>query len=222
MNLFKPVAVRGTMNDNGIGGTEEITEVDDGVIMVNTIGAEMTTAVANATVTIEEFLAIEDPDHLLELIDGKVVEMSRPKGRHGIVCAQFTWLLMSYVKASELGWVASNDTGVIIRGQRDSLRGVDVGFWSKEANPHEPVGYFETAPDLAVEILSPTDRRKDVLDKIKQYVSAGVRLVWLADPDAETVTVYRGTMNGVEHHAADHLDGGDVLPGFSRPVADFF
>lgn len=179
-------------------------------------------AVATRGVTLEEFLALEDSENLLELVNGQVVTMSRPKGRHGIVCAEFAYRLGHFVDEHRLGWVASNDTGVIIRGERDSLRGVDVGYWSLERQPHEPVDYFDTVPDLAVEVLSPADRRKDVLAKVRQYVEAGVRMVWVADPDAETVTVYRGSMTGTEHPADAILEGGDVLPGFTRRVKDFF
>jgi Uma2 family endonuclease len=178
--------------------------------------------VATHGVTLEEFLAIEDPDNLLELIDGEVVTMSRPKGRHCIICNLFGRLIGNFVDEHQLGWVASNDTGVIIRGERDSLRGVDVGYWSFERQPHEPVEYFDTVPDLAVEVLSPTDRRKDVLLKVRQYVEAGVKLVWVADPDAGTITIYRGSMTGTELPADATIDGGEVLPGFTRRVGDFF
>lgn len=178
--------------------------------------------VATPGVSLEEFLALEDPDNLLELIDGEVVAMSRPKGRHCIICNRFGRLIGNYVDEKQLGWVASNDTGVIIRGSRDSLRGVDVGYWSFERQPHEPVDYFDGVPELAVEVLSPTDRRKDVLHKVRQYVDAGVRLVWVADPETETVTVYRGSMTGIEHPADAILDGGEVLPGFALRVGDFF
>jgi Uma2 family endonuclease len=180
------------------------------------------TSIATQGVTIEEFLAIEDPEHLLELVDGEVVTMSRPKGRHCIICSRFDRLIGNFVDEHRLGWVASNDTGIIIRKERDSLRGVDVGFWSFERQPHEPVDYFDTVPDLAVEVISPSDRRKDVLYKVRQYLDAGVRLVWLADPETETITVYRGSMTGTELPADAILDGGDVPPGFSRRVGEFF
>jgi Uma2 family endonuclease len=85
-----------------------------------------------------------------------------------------------------------------------------------------PEGYFEIPPDLAVEVLSPGDRRADVRAKIREYVFYSVPMVWLVDPEARTVTVYRGSMRGTELDEADDLDGGDVLPGFSCKIADFF
>jgi Uma2 family endonuclease len=85
-----------------------------------------------------------------------------------------------------------------------------------------PEGYFEIPPDLAIEVLSPNDRRTDVRAKIKDYVFHSVPLVWLADPETKTVMVYRGSMRGTELDESDTLDGGDVLPGFSCKVADLF
>jgi Uma2 family endonuclease len=178
-------------------------------------------AVANKGVTLEEFLEMEDPDHILELVNGEVLRMTPPKSRHGLICARFARFIGNFVD-EKLGWVCGNDTGVIIPGEKDTLRGVDVGYWSREENPVEPEGYFETRPDLAVEVISPTDRRKETQFKVRQYVESGVKLVWVADPETETITVYSGSMKGVEHHVDDVLDGGMVLPGFSRPVKDFF
>ena len=71
-------------------------------------------------------------------------------------------------------------------------------------------------------MLSPDDRRAAVRDKIREYVTAGVRLVWLVDPETRTVLVYRGSLRGTEYDEADTLDGGDVLPEFTCQVADLF
>lgn len=85
-----------------------------------------------------------------------------------------------------------------------------------------PEGYFQIPPDLAVEVLSPDDRRADVRAKIKEYVFYSVLLVWLADPELRIVTVYKGSMRGVEFEENDLLDCGNVLAGFSCKVADLF
>jgi Uma2 family endonuclease len=73
-----------------------------------------------------------------------------------------------------------------------------------------------------VEVQSPDDRRKDLRAKIKEYLFYSVPLIWLADPETRTVTVYRGSMRGTELDESDALDGGEVLPGFSCQVADLF
>lgn len=175
-------------------------------------------------ITIDEFTKMPDPadGSRLELARGEVVAMPPPKGRHGICCSKIAWLLMNHANPARLGWVTTNDTGVILDRGPDTVRGPDVAFWSIARQPVVPDGYFEIPPDIAVEVLSPDDRRKDVRAKIKEYLFYGVRLVWLVDPDARTVTVYQGKPRGTELDEEDMLDGDDILPGFACKVADLF
>lgn len=174
--------------------------------------------------TAEEFMALPNPPDgsQQELVRGEVILMPPPKARHGIICSQIVWLLKSFVTPQRLGWVTSNDSGFIQERDPDTVRGPDVAFWSIARQPELPENYFEIPPDLIVEVLSPDDRRRDVREKIRGYVGAGVPLVWLVDPDARTVTVYPGTLRGTELDEADPLDGGAVLSGFSCRVSDLF
>jgi Uma2 family endonuclease len=180
--------------------------------------------VQQAPVTIAEFELIPDPadGSKLELVRGEVVVMPPPKGRHGICCQRIGRFLGNFVEPAKLGWVTTNDTGIVLERDPDTVRGPDVAFWSIARQPTIPEGYFLIPPDLAVEVLSPDDRRKDVRTKIKEYLFYSVPLVWLVDPETRTVIVYRGTMRGTELDEADTLEGGDVLPGFSCKVADLF
>jgi Uma2 family endonuclease len=175
-------------------------------------------------VSADEFARMPDPadGSRLELVRGEIVEMPPPKGKHGIVCSEVAWVLKNFVKPKKLGWVTTNDTGVILEKEPDTVRGPDVAFWSIARQPQQPEGYFLIPPDLAVEVQSPDDRRKDLRAKIKEYLFYSVPLIWLVDPETRTVTVYRGTMRGTELDETDALDGGDVLPGFSCKVADLF
>lgn len=173
--------------------------------------------------TIEEFVQLPDPPDgsQLELVKGEVVTIPAPKQRHGYVCALVASVLMQFVRPRKLGWVLSNDTGIAIERDPDSLRSVDVAFWSKERQPEAPADrYADNPPDLAVEVLSPTDSRRMIREKVRQYIDCGVRLVWLVDPEARTVTVYNGTLRGIEYDEVDTLDDGDVLPGFTCVVRD--
>ena len=156
-----------------------------------------------------------------ELVRGEIFEMPPVKGRHGIIASRIDRKLGNFVDARKLGWVAV-ESGTILDRDPDTVRGPDVSFYSIARQPQMPEDYFEIPPDLAVEVLSPDDRRKKVREKIAEYVASGVRLIWLVDPDAETVTVYAGSMRGTEYGPTDALDGGEVLPGFACPVADFF
>ena len=175
-------------------------------------------------VTIAEFERMPDPPDgpRLELVRGEVEVMPPPKGKHGICCSRIAWRLMSHVTPGNLGWVTTNDTGVVLERGPDTVRGPDVAYWSIARQPEEPDAYFEIPPDIAVEVLSPDDRRGPVRAKIKEYLFYGVPLVWLVDPELRTVTVYAGRMRGTELDEDDTLDGGEVLPGFTCKVADLF
>jgi Uma2 family endonuclease len=175
-------------------------------------------------ITIAEFMKLPDPPDgsKLELVRGEVVVMPPPKGRHGICCSQIAWLLKNHVTPGRLGWITTNDTGVVLERGPDTVRGPDVAFWSITRQPAVPDGYFEIPPDLAVEVLSPDDRRKDVRAKVKEYLFYGVKLVWLVDPEARIVLIYQGSPRGTELDEDDTIDGGDVLPGFSCKVSDLF
>ncbi len=179
--------------------------------------------VASRLVTAEEFARMPEPADgtKQELVKGEVVEMPPVKGRHGIVASRIDRKLGNFVDERRLGWVAV-ESGTRLEHDPDTVRGPDVSFYSMARQPEMPEGYFEIPPDLAVEVLSPDDRRKKVREKVAEYIANGVRLVWVVDPEAQTVMVYAGTTRGVEYGDTDTLDGGDVLPGFACPVADFF
>jgi Uma2 family endonuclease len=85
-----------------------------------------------------------------------------------------------------------------------------------------PDNFVPLAPDLAVEVLSPSDRMADAMSKVTMYLQAGVRLVWLVDPATLTVTIFRQDAAPKMVREADTLDGADVLPGFRIPVAEIF
>ena len=174
--------------------------------------------------TAEQFAALPEPGDASqqELVKGEVVTMPPPKGRHGILCSHLNGLLWVFVSARHLGWVTCNDAGVILGRDPDTVLGPDVAFYSIARQPMWPEDYFEIAPDLVVEVLSPFDRRAAVRAKVHTYITAGVKLVWLVDPETRTVMVYAGTLRGVEYGDADSLEGGDVLPGFTARIADIF
>jgi len=181
--------------------------------------------VAAKLITAEEFGAMEDPidGSKQELVRGEIVTMPPPKGRHGYVQGEICARIRDVVKPKKLGWVLV-ESGVVLERDPDTVRGPDVSFYSITRHPSRPDDYFEIPPDLVVEVLSPDDRRREVMDKIREYLANGVRLVWLVNPDPEvlTVTVYRGTEPGVIFEESDTITGGDVLPEFSCQVGAFF
>jgi Uma2 family endonuclease len=185
--------------------------------------ANSMSAISTPLITAEEFGRMPEPPDgsKQELVKGVIVTMSPPKARHGIVQLEIGTLLRAVVKPNRLGWVVT-ESGTILEQNPDTVRGPDIAFYSILRQPTAPEDYFEIAPDLAVEVLSPGDRRAAVRVKIAEYITAGVPLVWLVDPETRTVLEYRGSLRGTEYDEADTISGGDVLPEFTCRVADFF
>lgn len=150
--------------------------------------------------------------------------MTRPGIRHGVVCGNIHLPITLWARSGNRGLVATNDAGVLTERDPDTVRGPDVLFVSRERWPHDraPDGFLEVAPDLAVEVLSPYDVWKDLLTKISEYFDAGVREVWVADPEMKNVQVFRPDAPPRTLHADEVIESADVLPGFTSAVADFF
>jgi Uma2 family endonuclease len=178
-------------------------------------------------VTAEEFFEFcgrpENEDGLFELERGEIVEVNRPGERHGFVCTNVVGLLRNYVIERGRGFVVSNDTGVIVERKPDSVKGPDAALYD-ESPRYEDLSptYSHRIPALVVEVLSPTDRPGKIAQRVSRFLNAGVQLVWLIDPDARNVTVFRSGQNLVVFERDDHITGLDVLPDLRLRVAEFF
>ena len=171
--------------------------------------------------TAEELLQTEIPGKWTELVRGQLRVFEPPGTLHGIVAGRLLVRVGQHVFANRLGEVASQDTGFQITSDPDTVRAPDVAFLSNERlSTVASRGYAAGAPDLAVEILSPSDRPAEVLEKIADWLRAGVRLVWVVDMERRIARVHRadGSIALVPQDGA--FDGEDVLPGFSCPIAD--
>lgn len=165
----------------------------------------------------------ENRGRICELERGRIVEMSRPGKRHGLICANTTRILGNYTVARKKGYVCSNDTGVVVEHDPDTVRGPDVMLFD-DVEKVEQIGpkYGDTPPLLAVIVLSPNDIHGKVVRRLREQFRFGTKLVWILDPDARNVVVYypNGQPRVVEEH--EELDGNDMLPGFRCQVAEFF
>lgn len=181
------------------------------------------TLVESPPVTVEEFERMP-LDGSWELIDGALIESSLAVEASSCVSATIVALLGQFVHARRLGRVYSAGCGFVLFPDRDTVRVPDVAFVRAERAPQgEARKHFPRfAPDLAVEVRSPTDRMADAVAKVALYLHAGVQLVWLVDPDARTVVVFRPDASPRVLATNDILDGGDVLPGLHIPIADIF
>jgi Uma2 family endonuclease len=171
--------------------------------------------------TAEDLARFREPGKTAELVRGVLVVRGPPFTSHGGRAARLTVRLGAFVEREGLGAVFAQDTGFHIERDPDTVRAPDLAFVARHrlAQIRED-GYAAVAPDLVVEILSPSDRPGAVLDKIGQWLSAGVRLAWVIDPARQLARVYRadGTVSIVGRDEA--LDGEDVLPGFRCPLSD--
>lgn len=179
--------------------------------------------VATRLLTAEEFAALPEDGWVSELVRGRVVNMPPPGMGHGGMQAELAARLMGHVKPRGLGRVVVG-SGVILERGPDTVRAPDVAlFRSREGDDDRlPAGYAETMPDLAVEIVSPSDRRPAVRRKAESYLAAGIPLVWIVDPRARTVRVYAAGTEPRVVREGEVLDGGDVVPGFALAVAELF
>jgi len=183
--------------------------------------------VAAKLLTAEEFaefvLRPENLDRIFELERGEVVEMPRPGKEHGMVCANIARILGNYAVAQNRGYVCSNDTGIIVERDPDTVRGPDVMFFDDD-NEREDVEkkWGETSPLLAAEVLSPNDKIGKVHRRIEQQLDFGTALVWLVDPESMIVTVFRRNRQHFVLGSGDEISGEDVLPDFQCLVAEFF
>ena len=174
-------------------------------------------------VTGEEALALGDIGPY-ELVEGRIVPMSPTADEHAGYESNFDEYIKAFVRQHKLGKVRVGEVGIYIRRNPDTVRAADVAFISNEryAQRKKKRGYLDVAPDLVVEILSPDDRWSDITQKLREYFSIGVKLVWAADPASRTVYAYRSLTDVREFKGTDSLPGDDVLPGFNVPVAALF
>ena len=144
----------------------------------------------------EEFFAWcnrpENRDRHFELERGEVVEMSRPGERQGVVCLNVGGILGNYTYQKRKGYACSNDTGLILERDPDTVYGPDVMLY-EQARRYDDLnsGYSDQPPTLAVEVQSPNDRWGKVTRRITRFLGRGIPVVWLVDPEGRSVTVYR-------------------------------
>lgn len=175
--------------------------------------------------TAEEYFLLPDPPDgsKQELVRGKVVTMSNPGLRHGEVQGNVYFAIKLFLKANPIGRVFVESGLVTDRGP-DTVRGPDVSYYSKERLPldKEVVAYHDQPADLCVEVMSPSNTIQQLKGKAKEYLFAGVRLVWIVDPDERTVRIITDPLESRMLEAEATLDGGAVLPGFSCKVSELF
>ena len=171
--------------------------------------------------TAEELERLNLPNKRTELVRGQLIVREPAGFRHGDVAMALALQLGNFVRKHSLGRVLAAETGFKLFSNPDTVRAPDVGFVRQDRIPDPPPrGFAKFAPDLAVEVLSPDDRPGEVLAKVSDWLNAGTRLVWIIDPDRRTARVHRADGTVALISESGSLEGEDVVPGFSCPLAE--
>jgi len=175
-------------------------------------------------ITADELLRMPDDGYRYELVAGRLRKMTPAGSLHGAIGSRLAAAIGVHVDQHRLGVVFGADTGFTLARDPDTVRAPDVAFVSRARIPVAgiPTGYWSGPPDLAVEVLSPTDVRSEIADKIDEYLQSGVRQVWFVDPAARQVTIHRPNAAPETFGEGETIDGGDVLPGFRYPPSRLF
>ena len=170
--------------------------------------------------TAEELLVYSGAEHC-ELVRGELVVYEPPSFEHGATVMAIAAPLAAYVRQRALGTVVV-ESGCVLQRDPDTVRGPDISFVSRARLSPDRIDetYFEGAPDLVIEVLSPSNTRRQIREKVADYLAAGARLVWVVDPRAEHVVVHRATGPAEVVPWNEPLDGGDVVPGFTITIAE--
>jgi Uma2 family endonuclease len=173
--------------------------------------------------TASEFAQKHSGDYV-ELVQGRVMELAMPQVKHGRSCLLIGRLVDEHAEKNDLGRVMSNDSFVLTGSNPDTVRGADLCYYSFQRLPKGkiPSGLLLIAPDLVIEVRSPSQNWTDVFSKVIEYLKVGVRVVIVLDADSASASVYRPDELQQIFHNGDALVVPDVLPGFSVPVARFF
>ena len=179
---------------------------------------------SSAITSAEDLLQLPDDGFRYELVRGELRQMTPSGYAHGVVVANLTGPIQAYVRSHALGQVCGAETGFRIARTPDTVRAPDIAFIRQARRGSEPWpdGFFEGAPDLAVEVLSPSDTAIGVEEKIDEWLNAGCAVVWVVNPRRRSVSVHlpEGLVRVLIDD--DTLDGGELLPGFTLPLVDIF
>ncbi|HEY0371908.1 MAG TPA: Uma2 family endonuclease [Thermoanaerobaculia bacterium] len=172
--------------------------------------------------TAEELLRMPDDGNRYELVEGELKRMSPAGWQHGVIAGRIARHLGNYVDDHQLGETAIAETGFVLQRGPDTVRCPDVSFVSTE-RLIETDGFLPGAPDLAVEIMSPSDRVSEVSFKTSQYLHAGTRAVVVVDPAKRIMYVNRASGSDVvTQTATDILEVDEVVPGWKMPLSEIF
>ncbi|HEY7356971.1 MAG TPA: Uma2 family endonuclease [Ktedonobacterales bacterium] len=189
-----------------------------------------TIAETGAFMTAEDLARLPDDVGKYELVEGRLVKMPPTGGGHDSIASRLHIALGAFVEAHNLGECTLSQAGYKLSqpGKQDTVLAPDLAFVRADRLPQPGTAawdeFWQLAPDLVVEVVSPSESRPKMEARARQWLDAGAGLVWLIWPKAKQVEVWRPGSNKPTQtlSASDTLDGLDVVPGFSHPIARLF
>lgn len=172
--------------------------------------------------THDDLLARQGDGYRYELIQGELRQMAPASLAHGAYEGHLFYALAAYLRTNPIGLVVPGDTGFALQSDPLTIRSPDIAFIAQERIPPDRTGFPALAPDLVVEIISPSETARLIAEKISDYLHAGTRMLWIVYPEQRQVQEYRQGGAFRIYRQDDALDGQDVLPGFSYSLADLF
>ncbi|MGH7556688.1 MAG: Uma2 family endonuclease [Gemmatimonadota bacterium] len=172
--------------------------------------------------TIEEFERLSDDGWRRELVRGQVIKEPPAGFRHGGTAGRIAGILHSFVSEYDLGEVVTAETGFVLFDEPPTVRAPNVAFVARDRLTFDPDRFAPLAPDLAVEIVSPSNTMSEVHAKVVDYLDAGTPLVWVVEPRSRSVTVYRLRREIRLLTGDEEIDVGAILPGLRLKASDLF
>jgi Uma2 family endonuclease len=171
--------------------------------------------------TDEEILNLPHDSYTYEVVDGELVMSPKNNPQHGNICVRISARLLDYADARNLGQVFDSNTGYWMVNR--NLRAPDVSFLASGRLPKgSATAFFHGAPDLVVEVLSPTNTRRELDERLRDFFESGTKLAWVIDPEERCAEVCRSPIDRRMVGPGGILEGENVLPGFKLPLADLF
>ncbi|MDX1994536.1 MAG: Uma2 family endonuclease [bacterium] len=182
--------------------------------------------IRDRTYTVEQFEqfvnAPENANRLFELIHGEIVEMPTPAPKHNVVVSFMVGKIFIHLETNDIGRVFGDNTSYAFTDEDEYIP--DVSFISYTTYPREQElpKKFTFAPDLVIEVMSPSNTAEEIQRKVETYLANGTRLAWVVYPTLKTIVVHQPSKGAATLKEGDVLDGGDVLPGFTLAVRSIF
>ncbi len=179
--------------------------------------------VATKLKTADDLLAMGS-DAPYELIDGELIEVSPTSFESSFVTARLSSFLVQHVSLHKLGWVTSAEGGFVLKRNPDTVVAPDIGFIKLDRFPagQSLKRFMSVPPDLAVEVISPSNSASGIARKVSLYLDSGVSQIWIVHPEERSVTVHQSGEPPRRFRSGEYLEGGPVLPGLLIQISDIF